>query len=129
MRTRSLQRPNRSEGPGVFAQRNQGLEEHKVPPAYSRAEEYALLHLDPAYQGLVHHRRELNHVLAAGIRVHCELLDDGLVLGARSRKDVEGSQYLRAVNAHIKVSPTAAAQEHFCKWPAYCVTLRPPQSP
>src|SRR5260370_41602302 len=41
MRTRSLQRPNRSEGPCVFAQRNQGLEEHKVPPAYSHAEESA----------------------------------------------------------------------------------------
>src|SRR5260370_31999798 len=35
MRTRSLQRPNRSEGTCVFAQRNQGPEEHKVPPAYS----------------------------------------------------------------------------------------------
>src|SRR5262249_33573539 len=41
MRTRFLQRPNRSEGPCVEACRIEELRNHKVPPAYSRAEESA----------------------------------------------------------------------------------------
>jgi len=41
MRTRCLQRPNRSEGPCVKACRIEELRNHKVPPAYSRAEESA----------------------------------------------------------------------------------------
>jgi tRNA uridine 5-carboxymethylaminomethyl modification enzyme len=41
MRTRILQRPNRSEGPFVLANDNSMAEEHKVPPAYSRAGECA----------------------------------------------------------------------------------------
>src|SRR5215468_8877777 len=42
MRTRSLQRPNRSEGPCGKACRIEGLRNHKLPPpAYSGAEESA----------------------------------------------------------------------------------------
>ena len=41
MRTRFLQRPNRSEGPCGKALQNRGFEDHKVRPAYSRAEESA----------------------------------------------------------------------------------------
>src|SRR5215472_4356355 len=41
MRTRSPQRPNRSEGHCGKACRIEGLRNHKVPPAYSRAEKSA----------------------------------------------------------------------------------------
>ncbi len=41
MRVRFHQHPNRNEGPCVFPQWNQRVEKHKVPPAYSRADEGA----------------------------------------------------------------------------------------
>ncbi|HEY2236122.1 MAG TPA: tRNA uridine-5-carboxymethylaminomethyl(34) synthesis enzyme MnmG [Candidatus Angelobacter sp.] len=41
MRTRILQRPNRSEGPCVFENEQLTAGEHKVPPAYSHADESA----------------------------------------------------------------------------------------
>jgi len=41
MRTRTLQRPNRSEGPFVFENEELKAGEHKVPPSYSHADESA----------------------------------------------------------------------------------------
>jgi hypothetical protein len=41
IRTRTLQRPNRSEGPFVFENEELTAGEHKVPPAYSHADESA----------------------------------------------------------------------------------------
>src|SRR5580704_272902 len=70
----------------------------------------ALLHLDPAEQGLVDDRCELNDVLAAGIGIHGELLDDGLILSPRRREDIEIAQYLRAVDSHVEF-PSAGGVE------------------
>ena len=63
----------------------------------------ALLDFDPAEQGLVDRRCELDDVLAAGIRFHRELLDDGFVLCSRGREDIESTQHLRAVDGYVEL--------------------------
>src|SRR5260370_23627075 len=62
------------------------------------------LGLDPAHQGVVLHRGELDHILATGIGIHRELLDDGFVLGSGSREDIEVAQHLGAVDAYVEDS-------------------------
>src|SRR5215510_6020680 len=71
-----------------------------------QASRCGLLNLDPAYQGVVLYRGELDHILTAGVRVHRELLDDGFVLGASGRENIKIGQHLRAVDAHVKYTRT-----------------------
>src|SRR5437016_2157681 len=74
-----------------------------------------LLDLDPTQQRLIHHFGELDHILTARVRVHRELLDDGLVLRSRRREDIEVAQYLRAVDAQLEGARTGRAEESFSK--------------
>ena len=70
----------------------------------------ALLHFDPAEQGLVDRRGELDDVLAAGIRFHRELLDDRFILRSCCREDIECAQYLCAVYGHVELSAARRAE-------------------
>src|SRR5260370_925176 len=64
----------------------------------------SLLDLDSTNKELVIHRSEDDHVLAVGISVLRELLDHGLVFGARGREDIEVRQYRRAVDGYVEDS-------------------------
>src|SRR5260370_9841407 len=70
----------------------------------------SLLDLDSTNQGVVLHRSEDDHVLAAGISVLRELLDHGLVFGARGREDIEVRQYRRAVDGYVEDSAPCRTQ-------------------
>jgi hypothetical protein len=74
-----------------------------------------LLHFNPAEQGLVHYRCELEDVLAAGIRFHRELLDDGLILRSRRREDIEGAQDLHPVDGHVELPAAPRAEVRLSK--------------
>jgi len=103
MRTRFLQRPNRSEGPCVKACRIEELRKHKVPPAYSRAEESARSlngrrdddsHQPPPAYSLT----QTIYLLPTGVRASsCHLAEQLLVQLLQLRRQ------LRVIHSHSQI--------------------------